>query len=132
MASANEPITTLTKLMARLDSLDAKEVVVYFYGTVSENGVSWCPDCADSKDKILSARDNRRSGLVFIECEVGDRDAWKDPNNEFRKGEFSLNSIPTLIALKLEGGHAKRIIHKFEEDQCLLQSNLSSVFESAY
>ena len=132
MAAAIGAFSSVKDLLTHLSYLGTKDVVVYFYGSPLETGVSWCPDCAASKDIILEVSGKRRGNLEFVQCEVGDIKSWKDPSNEFRGGEFSLNSIPTLLALRLSDTETRQQIHKFEEDQCLQQSNLSSLFISQW
>lgn len=132
MASACATLSSVKELETKLASLETKEVVIYFYGSSQENGVSWCSDCAASKQTILSNSEKRRDNLEFIKCEVGGRDLWKDSKNEFRTGKFSLNSIPTLLAIRLSGGEIKQQVLKFEEDECLNEANLSAVFISQW
>ena len=132
MASATGAFHSVEDLVTHLSSLGSKDVVVYFYGSPLETGVSWCPDCAASKEIILEASEKLRDSLEFVQCEVGGRESWKDPSNKFRGGEFSLNSIPTLLGLKLSGGEKREQMHKFEEDQCLQQSNLTTLFSSQW
>ena len=132
MASATGAFNSLKDLLAHLSSLGAKDVVVYFYGSPLETGVSWCPDCAASAEMVKDASEKRRDNLEFLQCEVGGRESWKDPKNGFRGGDFSLNSVPTLLAFRLSGAGTRQQIHKFEEDQCLQQSNLSSLFTSQW
>ncbi|KAI6652896.1 Thioredoxin domain-containing protein 17 [Oopsacas minuta] len=132
MASASEIFSSVKELETHLTSLGTKDVVIYFYGSSLETGVSWCSDCDASKNIILSTSEKRRSSLEFIRCEVGGRDSWIDPKNEFRTGVFSLNSIPTLLALRISGGQMKQQLHKFEEDECLNETNLSNVFISQW
>ncbi|XP_001513772.1 thioredoxin domain-containing protein 17 [Ornithorhynchus anatinus] len=79
-----------------LDDNRGKTVFVYFTGSKSADGRSWCPDCEQAEPIVREALKNIPAGAVFIYCQVGDRSYWKDPNNEFRKN-LKITAVPTLL-----------------------------------
>lgn len=85
-------------------------VLLFFVGDpLPESGDSWCPDCVAAagpvKDLVAKLQDpagklsavTSKYSFVLMTIQVGDRPTWKDPENEFRKSDYALKSIPTLL-----------------------------------
>ncbi|EDW72192.1 uncharacterized protein Dwil_GK10352 [Drosophila willistoni] len=92
-----------------------KEVVyIYFYGEKDSKGVSWCSDCVEAESTITKGFTQLASDdAVVVQVDVGNREAWKDLNNDFRKPPLNISVIPTLIRWngveRLEGDHLRNI-----------------------
>ncbi|XP_042298384.1 thioredoxin domain-containing protein 17 [Sceloporus undulatus] len=72
-------------------------VFAYFSGDKDPaSGGSWCPDCVKAEPIVRSQLPQLPEGAVFIYCQVGQREYWKDPNNEFRR-VLKLTGVPTLL-----------------------------------
>ncbi|XP_020628888.1 thioredoxin domain-containing protein 17-like [Orbicella faveolata] len=87
----------LSNLMATLKEHEGKRRTVMFIGSMNESGESWCPDCREVEPVVEAALQQASSDLVFILVIVGDKPEWKSPENEFRKSEFKLTEIPTIV-----------------------------------
>ncbi|XP_055843337.1 thioredoxin domain-containing protein 17-like [Episyrphus balteatus] len=89
----------------------ANEINVYFSGSKSDAGVSWCPDCVTAEPHVLAAVDKFAKDSVFMYVDVGDRPFWKDMKNPFRTDkDIHIQVIPTLIRWKAQ--------QRLEGDQC--------------
>ncbi|XP_034651117.1 thioredoxin domain-containing protein 17 [Drosophila subobscura] len=96
-------------------------IYLYFFGEKDSKGKSWCPDCVEAEEGIMTAfRQYTKDALVLV-VDVGNRDAWKDRSdaNKFRKPPFSVNSIPSVLLWKGQ--------QRLEGDQ-LLKSGLLKLF----
>ncbi|XP_070788233.1 thioredoxin domain-containing protein 17 [Pituophis catenifer annectens] len=73
------------------------QVFVYFSGDKDpDSGTSWCPDCVKAEPIVRAELPNMPDGSIFIYCQVGPRDYWKNPNNEFKQN-LKLTGVPTLL-----------------------------------
>ncbi|KAG8199026.1 hypothetical protein JTE90_021041 [Oedothorax gibbosus] len=95
---------------------------VLFSGAKNSRGESWCPDCVAAEPIIEEGLKIAPESSVFIYCSVGDRNYWKNPNNEFRKDEkFKLTSVPTLM----KWNTARRL----DDEQCKSAALVTMLFE---
>eukprot|EP00340_Litonotus_pictus_P002383 CAMPEP_0170516918 /NCGR_PEP_ID=MMETSP0209-20121228/3040_1 /TAXON_ID=665100 ORGANISM="Litonotus pictus, Strain P1" /NCGR_SAMPLE_ID=MMETSP0209 /ASSEMBLY_ACC=CAM_ASM_000301 /LENGTH=120 /DNA_ID=CAMNT_0010802013 /DNA_START=6 /DNA_END=368 /DNA_ORIENTATION=+ len=91
---------------------EGKAVVAYFSGSSDGNGVSWCPDCNDSKPAYLDMLKTYGEKLTISSYFI-ERPVWKDQSNEYRTNPFfKVNAVPTLVYYN-EGMELMRI----KEDQ---------------
>ncbi|XP_035228642.1 thioredoxin domain-containing protein 17-like [Stegodyphus dumicola] len=98
------------------------QLFLLFTGAEDAEGRSWCPDCVDAKPVIFDCLKYAPEKSVLVICSVGNRNAWKDPNNDFRKDEqLKLTCVPTLIKFNTP----KRL----EEEQCKSAALVSMLFE---
>merc|ERR1711879_639895 len=90
------------------------KVVVYFYGDLTADGISWCGDCADA-DALIRG-EATAAGVKLLAVAVGDRRSWKkDEANFFRThSKFPVSSIPTLMKVTADGGDGGRLV----EEEC--------------
>ncbi|XP_075710369.1 thioredoxin domain-containing protein 17 isoform X2 [Rhinoderma darwinii] len=58
-------------------------------------------------------------GSIFIYCQVGERDYWKDPNNEFKR-ILKLTGVPSLLKVGTP--------QKLTEDECLRSDLIQMLF----
>jgi hypothetical protein len=93
-------------LRAYLDlipNIDQRRVFIYFFGHKTD-GVSWCSDCVNAAPVLQKCLDDSElfsANDEFISVDVGDRDIWKNPENEYRHDkDIRLERIPTLIQWK--------------------------------
>lgn len=98
-----------------------KNVYVLFCGSKDENGKSWCPDCVEAEPVVQKCLPNMPSSSVFLYCSVGNRDYWKNKDNEFRVN-LKLTGVPTF----LNWSNKK---HKLVENQLFDESLINMMFE---
>ena len=100
-----------------------KDVIVLCTGNDDDSGKSWCPDCVSAKpviEKVLKEHGTENHMLVV--CKVGAREAWKTPDNAFRKHkDFAVKSIPTLFLW----GTPQRLV----EGECTDEGKVQLLFE---
>ncbi|XP_059171955.1 thioredoxin domain-containing protein 17-like [Physella acuta] len=97
-------------------------VFVLFSGSPDESGVSWCPDCTKAEPVINRNLDKAPEDAVLIHCHVGDRDYWKNMNNEFRKDpKLKVKCVPTLVRIGSP--------HRLEESECAKDDLVEMLFE---
>mmetsp|Transcript_16455 Transcript_16455/g.2282 ORF Transcript_16455/g.2282 Transcript_16455/m.2282 type:complete len:89 (-) Transcript_16455:202-468(-) len=59
--------------------------VVYFTGTIDENGINWCSDCVETNDSVVTIENNCKSANIpFLAVRAGLREAWRNPENALR------------------------------------------------
>uniref|UniRef100_A0A8C5LXT5 Thioredoxin domain-containing protein 17 n=1 Tax=Leptobrachium leishanense TaxID=445787 RepID=A0A8C5LXT5_9ANUR len=92
------------------DKRKGAPLYAFFCGNKNERGVSWCPDCVKAEPVVRGELKHLPDGAVFIYCSVGERDYWKDPNNEFKQN-LKLTGVPTLTKC----GTTQKLV----EEQCL-------------
>eukprot|EP00055_Hartaetosiga_balthica_P000446 m.136584 g.136584 ORF g.136584 m.136584 type:complete len:126 (-) comp10767_c0_seq1:169-546(-) len=102
---------------------ESNRVFVLCSGAENADGQSWCPDCVVAKPIVEECvNENGDESDVYIYCNVGDRSAWKTPENEFRNhGDFKLTAIPTFFVWGTQ--------MKLVEAQCGTKDNVALVFE---
>ncbi|KAI1301704.1 Thioredoxin domain-containing protein 17 [Halotydeus destructor] len=116
-------------LLKVIDENKAKfsHLFILFTGNKDAAGHSWCPDCnvADpiikkslATNEAENAEEDAKS--LLITSYVGELKPWKDQNNLFRKGKFSITSVPTLIK------HGSPI--KLKGSQLLDEQNITELF----
>lgn len=124
MVLKKKEVNGFDELTATLENLEGR-IIIYFIGT-REDGKSWCPDCVKAEPAVEKAI-AECSGpcdkeIVFVECNVGFKDYWKDQTNPFRIDErFKLTEIPTLIEF---GDKVK----KLSGDQCANEALVKELF----
>ncbi|XP_075052885.1 thioredoxin domain-containing protein 17 [Mixophyes fleayi] len=96
-----------------------KIIFALFCGDKNEKGESWCPDCVKAEPIVRGQLTHLPKGSVFIYCLVGERAAWKDPNNEFRQN-LKLTGVPTLAKVGTP--------QKLTEDECLKTDLIHMLF----
>ncbi|XP_057695337.1 thioredoxin domain-containing protein 17 [Corythoichthys intestinalis] len=99
-----------------------KNIFAYFCGDKDEYGKSWCPDCVKAEPILKGAMSALPQDSVFIYCQVGERNYWKDPSNEF-KTTLKLTGVPTLLRY----GTSEKLV----EEQCLKEDLLRMMFTEA-
>ncbi|XP_077578843.1 thioredoxin domain-containing protein 17 [Stigmatopora nigra] len=99
-----------------------KIIFAYFCGDKDEHNKSWCPDCVRAEPVLKGAMDALPQDSVFIYCQVGDRNYWKNPSNEF-KTELKLTGVPTLLRY----GTPQKLV----QDQCVKEDMLRMMFSEA-
>ena len=104
--------------------LKGKRIFCLFCGDKDESGKSWCPDCVVSEPVVRSCLKNvDDDDVVFIYCAVGDRNYWKDKQNDFRtNSSLKLTGVPTL----LKWGSPNR---KLVEDQLMKEDLIMMMFD---
>ncbi|CAF1524578.1 unnamed protein product [Rotaria sp. Silwood1] len=100
-----------------------KRIFILFSGAKDSQGHSWCPDCVLAEKPVEeTVKSSLPSNGIFIECSVGNRASWKDPNCSFRTDlNLRLTNIPTLV----EWGTTKRLT----ESQLLDTEMIKILFE---
>eukprot|EP00116_Pleurobrachia_bachei_P015640 sb/3475902/ len=98
---------------AESSKMSCSQIFALFTGSLTASGKSWCPDCVRADPVIEEAAKSLPVGTCLITTFI-DRPTWKDPNNEFRKGNLKLKSIPTLVKL----GSEERLV----ESECAKKS----------
>ncbi|XP_061829197.1 thioredoxin domain-containing protein 17 [Nerophis lumbriciformis] len=73
-----------------------KDLFAYFCGDKDAEGTSWCPDCVRAEPILKGEMGHLPEGSVFIYCQVGERNYWKDPSNDFKR-TLKLTGVPTLL-----------------------------------
>lgn len=96
------------------------------YMSDKENEKYWCPDCEMAKDIVYNSFENAKKGSILLEIRVGNRDYWKNPENEFRTDSlFYVDNIPTIM--RYDGNN--RSSHFLSENSCRDQKLLDFVFQ---
>ncbi|KAM9811641.1 thioredoxin domain-containing protein 17 [Syngnathus typhle] len=96
-----------------------KAIFAYFCGDKDEHGKSWCPDCVRAEPILKEAMSVLPQGSVFIYCQVGERNYWKDPSNEF-KTTLKLTGVPTLLRY----GTPQKLV----EEECFKEDLVKMMF----
>ena len=99
--------TNVKKLKAILRRYQGNpKVLLLFVAGDDETGKSWCGDCRLATPVIYSIID--KQGYTVIECDVGDKPAWKSPEHELRLSDkFKLTTVPTLMKWGFDGPTAR-------------------------
>ncbi|XP_064612330.1 thioredoxin domain-containing protein 17-like [Liolophura sinensis] len=114
-------VTGLSSYKEEVAKHKDKTVFALFTGSPDSSGKSWCPDCVRADGVIHSALSKAPNDAVFINCLVGERAVWKDPNNEFRKEPtLMLKGVPTLIKV----GTKNRLV----EAECAKEDLVTMLF----
>ncbi|KAH8291685.1 hypothetical protein KR018_005597 [Drosophila ironensis] len=76
-------------------------IYIYLFGEKDKQGRSWCPDCTEAEEVILTAmRVNAPADSLILVVDVGSRDVWMDKDNSFRKPPYLVDGIPALLHWK--------------------------------
>ncbi|KAH8287031.1 hypothetical protein KR054_000752 [Drosophila jambulina] len=76
-------------------------IYIYFYGEKDSEGRSWCIDCVEAEETIMTAfRENAPADCLILVVDVGDRAFWMNKENNFRKPPYSVDGIPALLHWK--------------------------------
>ncbi|XP_017018007.1 thioredoxin domain-containing protein 17 [Drosophila kikkawai] len=76
-------------------------IYIYFYGEKDNQGRSWCIDCVEAEETIMTAfRNNAPADCLILVVDVGNRAFWMDKENSFRSPPFSVEGIPALLHWK--------------------------------
>ena len=106
MVRIEEKKLTQEYLKENLNSLDlSKPIVLYFFGTEDPTTrLSWCPDCVKIDPLIRKLAKDLQ--IELIEVPVGDRNSWKDKQNNFYRTQsyIPVTSVPTLVRIDLKVG----------------------------
>uniref|UniRef100_A0A914XKV0 Thioredoxin domain-containing protein 17 n=2 Tax=Plectus sambesii TaxID=2011161 RepID=A0A914XKV0_9BILA len=111
-------------LKSELKSLEKsdKPVFVLFTGSKDSSGKSWCPDCVTADPVVHASVKEKLSEGVFITCQVGPRDFWKNQSNPFRTdSKLKITAVPTLI----HWGQSNRLV----EEQLFKRDMVDMLFE---
>jgi thiol-disulfide isomerase/thioredoxin len=101
------------------------KVFSYFYGNEEPSTKkSWCPDCVLADPIIKEALKHVSANVEVIRVAVGERSAWKDPGNVYRK-ELFVKCIPTIIKF-VNGKEASRL----EDMDCAAPEKLSNFLQN--
>eukprot|EP00045_Choanoeca_perplexa_P000101 m.12994 g.12994 ORF g.12994 m.12994 type:complete len:107 (-) comp10074_c0_seq1:204-524(-) len=100
-----------------------KRVFVLFCGKKDADGNSWCSDCVKAWpviSKVVNA--HAQPTDVFIYVDVGNRDTWKNPANEFRtRPDFKLTGVPTMV----EWQSPKKLVEEQLQDESMVEMLLA-------
>uniref|UniRef100_A0A914CNM0 Thioredoxin domain-containing protein 17 n=1 Tax=Acrobeloides nanus TaxID=290746 RepID=A0A914CNM0_9BILA len=104
MGLQQETVHSFQALDELLSNKPKSRVFILFTGSkLSKTGESWCPDCVVAEpviEKVIKSTDLASIEALLITCYVGQRDEWKNPQNNFRTDQrFKVNCVPTLIEL---------------------------------
>ncbi|KAK0564506.1 hypothetical protein OC861_004251 [Tilletia horrida] len=91
---------------------------------------AWCPDCRDAEPAVHSVFGTGPDGdgPVGHMIYVGDKPAWRDPQNQYRN-EYSISSIPTI--LRWENGKETARLEEYDcQDEGKLHAHASNVIGS--
>ncbi|OQV18564.1 hypothetical protein BV898_07390 [Hypsibius exemplaris] len=97
----------------------------YFYGNEDPTTKkSWCPDCVASDPVVSAALKQAPADMEVIRVAVGERAAWKDQGNNYRK-ELHIKGIPTLVRF-VDGKEVARL----EDSECAAREKVDSFFKN--
>ncbi|KAF5404038.1 Thioredoxin domain-containing protein 17 [Paragonimus heterotremus] len=96
-----------------------RRVSVFMIGSTDpQTGESWCPDCREAEPVVEACLKKTADNDLFLMIEVGLRDAWKNPDNAFRKHPvYKLTVIPTMFLFCLDSGEIA-VKCRLENDEC--------------
>lgn len=105
---------------------EKKKAVILFSSDKNQDGTDWCPDCVAVKPQYATIeQEAKKAGLPFMICLAGDRAAWKNPENKFRKHKLiRLTSVPTFGLFD-----GKNFTRKLVEGEVLDKKNRDMVYE---
>ncbi|VDL35861.1 unnamed protein product [Hymenolepis diminuta] len=107
------------------DNKDSKVILLLESSTDIETGDSWDESCCKVESMLEPLLDQAPESTMFMMVEVGNKDAWKEDSNMFKKHKvFQLKAIPTLLVLTSPESVAKRV----EGPACLDKKVLSELF----
>ncbi|KAH8335136.1 hypothetical protein KR074_001179 [Drosophila pseudoananassae] len=77
-------------------------IYIYLFGEKDKQGRSWCPDCVEAEETIMTAfLTNAPEESLILVVDVGNREAWMDvKDNNFRKPPYKVDGIPSLLHWK--------------------------------
>ncbi|RWS14485.1 hypothetical protein B4U79_14422 [Dinothrombium tinctorium] len=93
-------VNSLNELLQLLDAKknEYAKIFILFTGSKNSDGVSWCPDCNIAQPVMEKVFADCGQDTLLVTAFVGQRDAWKNSENEFRRDkQFQIRSVPTLI-----------------------------------
>ncbi|KAL7074875.1 hypothetical protein ACQ4LE_005649 [Meloidogyne hapla] len=96
-------------------------IFVYFTDSKLSDGSNWCEDSAKAdpivwialdkleekfkNESLNSSNTANNTPIHWVNCQVGARDYWYNPNNPFRRDrQLRLHQIPALLAMFKKGG----------------------------
>nr|XP_033777910.1 thioredoxin domain-containing protein 17 [Geotrypetes seraphini] len=94
-------------------------VFALFCGSKNETGASWCPDCVKAEPIVQENLQYLPEESIFIYCDVGEREYWKNPSNEFKQN-LKLTGVPTL----LKCGTPQKLV----EEECFKSALVQMLF----
>lgn len=101
---------------------ETRPVYIYFSGSKTSEGVSWCPDCVEAEPVLLQFINNLKRDIVFVYVDVGNREYWKDLACPFRTNpHVKLMVLPSLLKW--------REVKRLEGSQCANNDLLVMMFE---
>lgn len=105
---------------------DKKKAVLLFSSDKNQDGSDWCPDCVAVKPIYETLEEEaKKAGLPFIIFLAGDRTAWKDKENKFRKHPLiKLKSVPSYGLFD-----SKKFTRTLVEGEVLNAANRSMIYE---
>jgi len=89
------------------------------------NGVSWCPDCQIVETFVNKKFEGMEDRAVIVEAGVAS--VWRNANNEWRKGPWFVEKLPTIV--KVTGEDENKWERLVEED-AYNQKKLDAFVES--
>lgn len=96
----------------------------YFYGNNEPaTKKSWCPDCVLAEPVVAAGLKLVPETAEVIRVAVGERAAWKDQANVYRK-ELHVKSIPTVLKFQ-DGEETGRL----EDLDCAAPEKINSFFQ---
>ncbi|KAK6329907.1 hypothetical protein TWF718_003334 [Orbilia javanica] len=85
-----------TSLQTHLESLSPSPLYIFFVASPDPiTNTPWCPDVRAAIPVFEKVFEEEGEELVVSKVEVGDKVAWRDQNNVFRR-EWGITAIPTL------------------------------------
>merc|ERR1712156_168928 len=111
---------------AKAEELSKEDVplYVYFSGSKTSDGKSWCPDCVTAQPVVEATLEKElKEPANYFYVGVGDRTFWKDPNCIFRTNALTkLKSVPTLFKWGAAG-------NRLEEEKCAKPDFITMLFD---
>eukprot|EP01017_Pseudomicrothorax_dubius_P046287 TRINITY_DN8128_c0_g2_i5.p1 TRINITY_DN8128_c0_g2~~TRINITY_DN8128_c0_g2_i5.p1 ORF type:complete len:131 (-),score=40.80 TRINITY_DN8128_c0_g2_i5:121-513(-) len=93
-----------------------KFICVFKGGIDPATNVSWCPDCVDAEPtikKYIFDQAVNEKGIAVIECDVGQKAEWKNPDNVIRKHPvLKIQKVPAVSMIADVG------VFTIYEEQC--------------
>ncbi|RVD89134.1 uncharacterized protein DFL_000154 [Arthrobotrys flagrans] len=90
--SLSDPTTTL---QTYLESLSRPLYIIFIASPDPATDAPWCPDVRAALPIFNRVFEESEEELSVVTVQVGDKPAWKDANNVFRR-EWGISAIPTV------------------------------------
>ncbi|KAI5479674.1 thioredoxin-like protein 5 [Pseudohyphozyma bogoriensis] len=89
--------STVSSLLPASTSPTTPSYLIFFASIDPATGQSWCIDCRNSVALIEKFLPEKKGNSVLVQ--VGARNEWKTPENEYRK-LYDVQNIPTIVRVE--------------------------------